>query len=87
MTIFIFNNFFDGKCLTSHILTVDTYIMNIDTSICSVAVIGGGAAGAATLHSLVAENFFNKIRLFERKDKAGGLWYVTFSNLIRLILN
>lgn len=61
--------------------------MTIDSSIRSVAVIGGGAAGAATLHSLVAESFFSKIRLFERKDKAGGLWYVTFSILIRPILN
>lgn len=68
-------------------MTVDTYAMTIDSSIRSVAVIGGGAAGAATLHSLVAENYFSKIRLFERKDKAGGLWYVTFSNLTSPILN
>lgn len=68
-------------------MTVDIYSMTIDSSIRSVAVIGGGAAGAATLHSLVAENYFNKIRLFERKDKAGGLWYVTFSNLISPSLN
>lgn len=52
--------------------------MTIDSPIRSVAIIGGGAAGAATLHSLIAENYFSKIRLFERKDKAGGLWYVTF---------
>lgn len=50
--------------------------MTIDSPISSVAIIGGGAAGAATLNSLIAANYFSKIRLFERKDKAGGLWYV-----------
>lgn len=39
-----------------------------------VAIIGGGASGAITLDSLVQENHFEKITLFERRDVLGGIW-------------
>ncbi|KAF5211376.1 putative thiol-specific monooxygenase [Clavispora lusitaniae] len=39
-----------------------------------VAIIGGGASGAITLDSLVQENSFDEIVLFERRDVLGGIW-------------
>lgn len=39
-----------------------------------VAIIGGGASGAITLDSLVAENTFDEIVLYERRDVLGGIW-------------
>jgi len=40
----------------------------------SVAIIGGGASGAITLASLVQEQKFEKIVLFERRNVLGGVW-------------
>lgn len=40
----------------------------------SVAIIGGGASGAIALDSLVKEQKFEKIVLFERRDVLGGVW-------------
>ncbi|TVY55908.1 Thiol-specific monooxygenase [Lachnellula cervina] len=40
----------------------------------SVAIIGAGAAGAATAAALKAENYFDRIRVFERRETAGGTW-------------
>ncbi|CUM67334.1 uncharacterized protein PRCAT00005027001 [Priceomyces carsonii] len=39
-----------------------------------VAIIGGGASGAIALDSLIKENTFQKIVLFERRDRFGGIW-------------
>lgn len=39
-----------------------------------VAIVGGGASGAITLDSLVAENTFEEIVLFERREVLGGVW-------------
>ncbi|KAL7917651.1 hypothetical protein ACQKWADRAFT_306262 [Trichoderma austrokoningii] len=40
----------------------------------SVAVIGAGAAGAITAAALKAEEVFDVIRVFERRESAGGTW-------------
>ncbi|KAF4624022.1 hypothetical protein G7Y89_g14154 [Cudoniella acicularis] len=40
----------------------------------SVAIIGAGAAGAVTAAAFAAENFFERIQVFERKGSAGGTW-------------
>ncbi|KAF8856860.1 FAD/NAD(P)-binding domain-containing protein, partial [Acephala macrosclerotiorum] len=40
----------------------------------SVAIIGAGAAGAITAAAFKAENYFEKIRVFERRETAGGTW-------------
>lgn len=41
----------------------------------SVAIIGCGPAGAISIDALVQEGVFDKIRVFERREKAGGCWY------------
>ncbi|KFY99284.1 hypothetical protein V498_00867 [Pseudogymnoascus sp. VKM F-4517 (FW-2822)] len=45
-----------------------------ENSIRSVAIIGAGAAGAITAAAFSAEKFFEKIRVFERREIAGGTW-------------
>lgn len=40
----------------------------------SVAVIGAGASGAIALDSLVREQAFDTIKVFERRERAGGVW-------------
>ncbi|KAH7083972.1 dimethylaniline monooxygenase (N-oxide forming) [Paraphoma chrysanthemicola] len=40
----------------------------------SVAVIGAGAAGAATAAALASEDYFDTIKVFERRESAGGTW-------------
>lgn len=40
----------------------------------SIAIIGGGASGAISLDSLIKEDAFEKITLFERREKLGGIW-------------
>ncbi|KAF2107995.1 putative dimethylaniline monooxygenase [Lophiotrema nucula] len=40
----------------------------------SVAVIGAGASGAATAAALASENYFDVIRVFERRETPGGTW-------------
>ncbi|PQE11641.1 hypothetical protein CJF32_00004798 [Rutstroemia sp. NJR-2017a WRK4] len=40
----------------------------------SVAIIGAGPAGAITIDALAQEQVFDKIRVFERREKAGGCW-------------
>jgi len=44
--------------------------------ISKVAVIGTGASGAMALDTLVREQVFDTIKVFERREKAGGVWYV-----------
>jgi len=39
-----------------------------------VAVIGAGPAGAITIDALTEEKKFDVIRVFERREKAGGIW-------------
>lgn len=40
----------------------------------SVAVIGAGPAGAITVDALAQEQEFEVIKVFERREKAGGCW-------------
>ena len=40
----------------------------------SVAIIGGGASGAVVLDTLVKEEAFEEIVLYERRDVLGGVW-------------
>lgn len=50
-----------------------------------VAVIGAGASGAITLDALLREQHFDVVRVFERRDRAGGVWYVSntfFGNVL-----
>lgn len=41
-----------------------------------VAVIGAGPAGAIAVDALAQEQAFDVIRVFERREKVGGCWYV-----------
>ncbi|KAM3516113.1 hypothetical protein MY11210_000395 [Beauveria gryllotalpidicola] len=38
----------------------------------SVAIIGAGPSGAIAAAALKAENYFDRIRVFERRETAGG---------------
>ncbi|KAH8819831.1 dimethylaniline monooxygenase (N-oxide forming) [Xylogone sp. PMI_703] len=40
----------------------------------SVAIIGAGAAGAVTAAAFKAENYFERIQVFERRETPGGTW-------------
>lgn len=40
----------------------------------SVAIIGAGPAGAITVDALAQEQEFDHIRVFERREGAGGCW-------------
>ncbi|OAA66186.1 Flavin monooxygenase-like protein [Cordyceps fumosorosea ARSEF 2679] len=40
----------------------------------SVAIIGAGPSGAIAAAALKAENYFERIRVFERRETAGGTW-------------
>lgn len=40
----------------------------------SIAVIGAGPAGAITVDALAQEKAFDVIKVFERREKAGGCW-------------
>ena len=42
----------------------------------SVAVIGAGPSGLSAVKALSEENKFPIIKLFERRDRVGGTWYV-----------
>lgn len=43
-----------------------------------VAVIGAGPAGAIAIDALAQEKAFDIIRVFERREGAGGCWFVDF---------
>ncbi|KUJ22375.1 flavin dependent monooxygenase-like protein [Mollisia scopiformis] len=43
-------------------------------SIKSIAIIGAGPAGAIAVDALAQEQVFDTIRVFERREKAGGCW-------------
>jgi cation diffusion facilitator CzcD-associated flavoprotein CzcO len=40
----------------------------------SVAIIGAGPAGIISVDALAQEQTFDRIRVFERREKAGGCW-------------
>jgi cation diffusion facilitator CzcD-associated flavoprotein CzcO len=40
----------------------------------SIAIIGAGPAGAICVDALAQEQEFDTIRVFERREKAGGCW-------------
>lgn len=40
----------------------------------TVAVVGTGPAGAIAVDALVQEKAFDVIRVFERREQAGGCW-------------
>ncbi|CAK7213435.1 hypothetical protein SEUCBS140593_001852 [Sporothrix eucalyptigena] len=40
-----------------------------------VAVIGAGPSGLAAAHALATEKTFDTIRVFDRRDRVGGLWH------------
>ena len=46
-----------------------------------VAVIGAGPAGASAVDALAQEKAFDVIRVFERREKAGGCWCVKLNIL------
>lgn len=46
-----------------------------------VAVIGAGPAGAIAIDALAQEKAFDIIRVFERRERAGGCWYVKNNSL------
>ncbi|KAL7621349.1 hypothetical protein AAE478_008670 [Parahypoxylon ruwenzoriense] len=48
--------------------------MSNENKIRSVAVVGAGAAGAVTAAALKAENYFERIVVFERRETPGGTW-------------
>lgn len=39
-----------------------------------VAVIGAGPSGLSAVRALSDENKFDTIKLFERRDRVGGIW-------------
>lgn len=41
-----------------------------------VAVIGAGPSGISAVHGLVREKKFDTIRVFERRGRIGGTWFV-----------
>lgn len=45
-------------------------------SIKSIAIIGGGASGTVMLDTLIKQNAFDEITVFEKRDKVGGIWVV-----------
>ncbi|KAK3335626.1 hypothetical protein B0T19DRAFT_407004 [Cercophora scortea] len=45
-----------------------------ETRVKSVAIIGAGAAGAVTAAALKAENYYERIQVYERRESPGGTW-------------
>jgi cation diffusion facilitator CzcD-associated flavoprotein CzcO len=43
----------------------------------SIAIIGAGPAGTITVDALAQEQEFDSIRVFERREKTGGCWFIT----------
>lgn len=67
-------NFLDFSIFWDFIFTVQD--QDIMSSIKRVAVIGAGPAGAIAVDALAQEGAFDVIRVFERREKVGGCWYV-----------
>jgi hypothetical protein len=51
----------------------------------SIAIIGAGPAGAITVDALSQEQAFDSVRVFERREKAGGCWCVLLLLLLLLL--
>ncbi|KAL4894520.1 hypothetical protein BDV59DRAFT_175632 [Aspergillus ambiguus] len=51
--------------------------MTIPREIRRVAVIGAGPAGLSAVKYLLAENYFEKIDVFEKRSSVGGVWNYT----------
>jgi ribulose 1,5-bisphosphate synthetase/thiazole synthase len=47
----------------------------------TVAVIGAGPSGLSAVKALEEEKAFDTIRVFERRDRVGGTWYVVLQYL------
>ena len=52
----------------------------------SVAIIGAGPAGAIAVDALAQEKAFDTIRVFERREKAGGCWSVLVNLFTSIML-
>lgn len=50
--------------------------MTSNAQIRTVAVIGAGPSGLSAVKALDEEKTFDSIRVFERRDRVGGTWYV-----------
>ncbi len=50
--------------------------LKVPRKVKSVAVIGAGPAGAISLDALLKENSFDKVKVFERNPKIGGVWSI-----------
>ena len=48
----------------------------------SIAIIGAGPAGAIAIDAFAEEKTFDVIRVFERREKAGGCWLVATSTFL-----
>lgn len=46
-----------------------------------MAIIGAGPAGAIAVDAFAQEKAFDLIRVFERREKAGGCWFVSALSL------
>jgi len=46
-----------------------------------VLIVGGGPSGLVTLRNLVHRGNFPHVRLYERRDDIGGVWYVSVLQL------
>lgn len=56
--------------------TVPARRVAVNVPVRRVAVIGAGPAGAITIDALAQEGTFDVIRVFERRERPGGCWYV-----------
>lgn len=64
-----------GSSLCRTISIVYHFSLCVDMgAIKRVAVIGAGPAGAIAVDALAQEGVFDVIRVFERREKAGGCW-------------
>lgn len=64
-------------CIPSYLTVLElpqASVLTIMGVIRRVAVIGAGPAGAITIDALAKENTFDLIRVFERREAAGGRW-------------
>lgn len=57
-----------------------------------IAVVGAGPAGAIAVDALAQEKCFESIKVFERRERPGGCWYVpplykTHSNQVQYLKN
>jgi len=53
-----------------------------ENNIKRVAIIGAGPAGAIAVDAFVREQAFDVIRVFERREKAGGCWSVRVGRIL-----